>query len=226
MGGPPAAPHPHGPSSAGPFRWHVNVDRHLNPLLPASILPRLPHPVAHFLGYRSHPSAVGRVGNLIVVFWAAIGIFSSLAIIGAVSQQVPEFTRRGVPVIVGSFVSFASVPTFPGLFGWRKKKKGKKTSQLGMALMQNHFLAGRCRCSRLLRHRIAARAAPQRRAGTVDLGYHRRRYRKAFSAQPAFWECSLARRLPSMFPRDSRNGVDGHGASTCRRYGVDGGFGR
>lgn len=158
------------PASAGPFRWHVNVDRHLNPLLPGSVLPRLPHPVAHFLGYRSHASAGGPVGNLIVVFWAAIGIFSSLAIIGAVSQQVPEFERRGVPVIVGSFVSW---PHFPG-----------RRRRLGMALMQRFFLAGRRRRPRLLRYRVAARAAPQCRPGSALLGYHRRWYLQALPAQP------------------------------------------
>ncbi|KAK5655859.1 hypothetical protein OQA88_5398 [Cercophora sp. LCS_1] len=95
------APSPHDP---GPIRrWHVDIDRLLNPFLPASVLPRLPHPVAHFLGYRSHPSHAGRIGNVLVIFWAAIGIFGSLAVIGAVGQQIPEFQARGVPVIIGSF---------------------------------------------------------------------------------------------------------------------------
>lgn len=88
----------------GPFRWHVDIDRILNPILPTSILPRLPHPVAHFLGYRSHPSVTGPLGNVAVVFWAAIGIFCSLSIIGAVAQQIPAFQHRGVPTIIGSFV--------------------------------------------------------------------------------------------------------------------------
>ncbi|KAK4444229.1 HPP family-domain-containing protein [Podospora aff. communis PSN243] len=86
-----------------PFRWHVDIDRHLNPLLPASILPRLPHPVAHFLGYRSHPSKAGALGNVAVVFWAAIGVFASLAIIGGVARHIPSFAHRAVPTIVGSF---------------------------------------------------------------------------------------------------------------------------
>ncbi|KAK1831530.1 HPP family-domain-containing protein [Podospora conica] len=86
-----------------PFRWHLDIDRHLNPILPPSILPRLPHPVAHFLGYRSHPSAQGALGNVAVVFWACIGIFSSLAVIGAATQHVPAFQNWGVPTIIGSF---------------------------------------------------------------------------------------------------------------------------
>lgn len=88
---------------SGPFRWHVDVDRYLNPLLPPSILPRLPPAIAHFLGYRSHPSATGHIGNVAVVFWAAIGVFTSLAIIGAVAQQVPAFSHHAVPTIIGSF---------------------------------------------------------------------------------------------------------------------------
>ncbi|KAK0647109.1 HPP family-domain-containing protein [Cercophora newfieldiana] len=91
------------PPRSGPFRWHVDIDRHLNPLLPASILPRLPAPIAHFLGYRSHPSRTGALGNIVVVFWAAIGVFSSLTIIGAVAQQIPSFAHHAVPTIVGSF---------------------------------------------------------------------------------------------------------------------------
>lgn len=86
-----------------PFRWHLDIDRHLNPVLPPSVLPRLPRPVAHFLGYRSHPSSQGALGNVAVVLWASIGIFSSLAIIGAVTNQIPAFQSRAVPTIVGSF---------------------------------------------------------------------------------------------------------------------------
>ena len=87
-----------------PFQWHIDIDRVVNPLLPVSILPRLPAPVAHFLGHRSHPTAGGRIGNVAVVFWACIGVFSSLAVLGAVTQHVPSFRDRNVPVIVGSFV--------------------------------------------------------------------------------------------------------------------------
>ncbi|KAL2017775.1 hypothetical protein VTK56DRAFT_1693 [Thermocarpiscus australiensis] len=88
--------------SRGPSRWHFDIDAHLNPFLPASLLPRLPHPVAHFLGYRTHAPA-RPLGNVAMIFWAVIGIFSSLAIIGAVAQEVPSFQSRGVPIIIGSF---------------------------------------------------------------------------------------------------------------------------
>ncbi|KAK4139646.1 HPP family-domain-containing protein [Dichotomopilus funicola] len=92
----------------GPSRWHFNIDAHLNPFIPASPLPRLPTPIAHFLGHRTHApssSAGGRppLGNIAMIFWAMVGVFSSLAIIGAVTQHVPAFESRGVPVIIGSF---------------------------------------------------------------------------------------------------------------------------
>jgi hypothetical protein len=87
----------------GPSRWHFDVDKHVNPFFPASVLPRFPAPVAHFLGYRTHPPHP--LGNLAMIFWAVIGVFSSLAIIGAVTREVPAFQARGVPTIIGSFVS-------------------------------------------------------------------------------------------------------------------------
>lgn len=89
----------------GPSRWHFDIDRYLNPLFPPSVLPRLPRPVAHFLGYRTHP-APRPLGNLAMIFWAVIGVFGSIAIICAVNLEIPAFQRRDVPTIIGSFVCF------------------------------------------------------------------------------------------------------------------------
>ncbi|KAK0704385.1 HPP family-domain-containing protein [Lasiosphaeris hirsuta] len=83
------------------LRWHLDLDRYLNPFLPASVLPRLPSAVAHFLGYRTPGQPPRPLGNLLVVFWTFIGIFSSLTIIGAVGQEIHSF--RNVPTIIGSF---------------------------------------------------------------------------------------------------------------------------
>jgi hypothetical protein len=91
------------PPRRGPSQWHFDIDSYLNPVFPASILPRLPHPVAHFLGYRTHHPPKP-LGNVAVIFWAFIGVFSSLTIIGAVSQQIPAFKTLGVPAVIGSFV--------------------------------------------------------------------------------------------------------------------------
>ncbi|AEO69700.1 5b41c616-110e-40d4-8b58-bb74dc44a562 [Thermothielavioides terrestris] len=86
----------------GLSRWHFDIDKYVNPFFPPSVLPRLPSPVAHFLGYRTHAPA-HPLGNLAMIFWAIIGVFCSLAIIGAVAQQVPSFESRLVPIIIGSF---------------------------------------------------------------------------------------------------------------------------
>ncbi|KAK4154908.1 HPP family-domain-containing protein [Chaetomidium leptoderma] len=86
----------------GPARWHFDIDGYINPFFPPSALPRLPSPVAHFLGYRTH-APTHQLGNLAMIFWAAIGVFSSIAIIGAVMLSIPEFQSRGVPTVIGSF---------------------------------------------------------------------------------------------------------------------------
>ncbi|KAL2182107.1 HPP family-domain-containing protein [Thermothelomyces heterothallicus CBS 202.75] len=85
----------------GPTRWHFDIDKYLNPLLPPSCLPYLPAPVAHFLGYRTRPPRP--LGNLAMIFWAVVGVFASLAIIGAVDQAIPAFQARGAPIIIGSY---------------------------------------------------------------------------------------------------------------------------
>ena len=95
----------------GLSRWHFDIDKYLNPFVPPSGLPHVPSPVAHFLGYRTHAPA-RPLGNLAMVFWAVIGVFCSLAIIGAVVLAVPAFQVRGVPTIIGSFVRPLSHP-FP-----------------------------------------------------------------------------------------------------------------
>ncbi|KAK4206896.1 HPP family-domain-containing protein [Rhypophila decipiens] len=85
-------------------RWHLDIDRYLNPVVAPSILPRLPYPIAHFCGYRTEKTHRSiPLGNLIVVFWSVIGIFATLSLIGLIGQNVPSFESNGVPVIVGSF---------------------------------------------------------------------------------------------------------------------------
>ncbi len=93
----------------GPSRWHFDIDKYLNPFFPPSALPHVPSPLAHFLGYRTHAPA-HPLGNLAMIFWAVVGVFASLAIIGAVALAVPAFQVRGVPTIIGSFVR---PPPFP-----------------------------------------------------------------------------------------------------------------
>lgn len=92
-------------------RWHVDIDSYLNPWLAPSVLPRLPYPLAHFLGYRTERThRATPLGNLIVIFWSFVGIFGTLALIGLIGNHVPEFQSWGVPVVVGSFVSSSNSP--------------------------------------------------------------------------------------------------------------------
>ncbi|KAK3400794.1 HPP family-domain-containing protein [Sordaria brevicollis] len=88
-----------------PTTWHFNIDTYLNPLIPASILPHFPYPIAYFLGYRDPKQQQKRPppGNVAVIFFAFVGIFVTLTVIGAVGRYYESFVSRGVPVVVGSF---------------------------------------------------------------------------------------------------------------------------
>ncbi|WEW56530.1 hypothetical protein PRK78_001976 [Emydomyces testavorans] len=79
----------------------VDIDRFLNRYIPHPRWHILPRPVAHFLGHRLHPPK--KVGNVLVMFWSLIGVFSGLLIVTAVSAHIPSFRQHGAPVILGSF---------------------------------------------------------------------------------------------------------------------------
>jgi len=85
-----------------PSQWHFDVDRFLNPFIPASPLSRAPYQISYPLGYRRGPPRP--LGNIVIIFWAFIGVFSSLAIIQVIGRQVPSFVEYGAPTIIGSFV--------------------------------------------------------------------------------------------------------------------------
>lgn len=81
----------------------MDIDRVVNRIVPPPPWRRLPYPVARFFGYRkAKPEGMG---NVMMVFWAFVGIFCALSIIEVISLRVPSFQERGVPVIIGSFVS-------------------------------------------------------------------------------------------------------------------------
>ncbi|EEP79448.1 predicted protein [Uncinocarpus reesii 1704] len=79
----------------------VDIDRFLNRYIPHPRWHLVPRPVAHFLGHRLHPPK--KVGNVLVMFWSLIGVFTGLLIVTAASTHIPSFQERGVPIIVGSF---------------------------------------------------------------------------------------------------------------------------
>ncbi|KAI0164448.1 HPP family protein [Hypoxylon sp. FL1284] len=84
-----------------PSKWHFDIDKYLNPWIPPAPWKHIPYPIAHFLGHRqNHPRPLG---NIAVIFWAFIGILSSLIIIEVVGRAIPSFEDHGTPMIIGSF---------------------------------------------------------------------------------------------------------------------------
>ncbi|OAA55728.1 HPP family protein [Cordyceps fumosorosea ARSEF 2679] len=81
--------------------WNFDIDRYLDPIVPAPPWRYLPYPVAHFLGYRKTKPA--NTGNIMPTFWAFIGIFCAIIIVQVVSTHIPSFESHHVPAIVGSF---------------------------------------------------------------------------------------------------------------------------
>lgn len=90
----------------GYLQYNFDIDRYLNPLVPSPPWQHIPYPVARFFGYRKTKATP--TGNLVFAFWAFIGIFCAITIIQVVSKNIPAFQDRAVPLIVGSFVSFAT----------------------------------------------------------------------------------------------------------------------
>lgn len=86
--------------------WQFNIDAHLNRFIAPSVVPHLPRPVAHFLGYRPPPPArqQPRIGNLIIVAWAFIGVFCGVSVVNVVNYHIPDFLGvDGAVTTVGSF---------------------------------------------------------------------------------------------------------------------------
>ncbi|KAJ6109997.1 hypothetical protein N7486_002232 [Penicillium sp. IBT 16267x] len=81
--------------------WHFDIDRYLNPLIPAPRWHWIPRPIAHFLGYRAEPPK--SLGNIVIACWSFIGAFCGVAVLASVSQHVPSFEARDAPAIIGSF---------------------------------------------------------------------------------------------------------------------------
>ncbi|KAL2820547.1 HPP family-domain-containing protein [Aspergillus cavernicola] len=83
-------------------RWHFDIDDVLNPFLPPPPWHWLPRPVSHFFGYRGDQPPK-TIGNLVIAFWALIGVFCGVLLISEVSLHIPEFQNHHAPIIVGSF---------------------------------------------------------------------------------------------------------------------------
>ncbi len=89
--------------------WHFDIDAHLNPIVPPSILRHLPFPIAHFLGHRTS-ARPRRLGNLIVILWAFLGVFCGVSVVTVVGSRIPAIrgskdgtSPDATPIIIASF---------------------------------------------------------------------------------------------------------------------------
>jgi len=81
------------------------IDDYLNPYIPAPRLDRLPTPISHFLGYRSDSKPEPKdVPHLLVCFWAFIGAFLGLLVVGAMYKYAPGLASHNPPVLIASLV--------------------------------------------------------------------------------------------------------------------------
>lgn len=116
----------HGPMTLSDVRtWHVDIDRFINPWVPAPRLYLLPRQISHFLGYRE--TAPRPLGNVVIAFWSLVGSFCGVALVAEVSARIPSFEVRDAPAVVGSFVSSALVMT---LFMFHLANGGRMTRVL------------------------------------------------------------------------------------------------
>lgn len=83
--------------------WHLDIDRYLNRVIPASPLHKLPTPVSRFLGYRREQKQ--DVGNILGAFWSLVGAFCGLAVVAAVFNNTASIQRHAPPAFIASFVS-------------------------------------------------------------------------------------------------------------------------
>ncbi|CAK7268727.1 hypothetical protein SEPCBS57363_003236 [Sporothrix epigloea] len=84
--------------------WELNVDAHLNQFIPPSFVPYLPWPLAHFLGYRPPAHSKCKIGNLVVIAWAFIGVFCGVSVVNVVGAHVSVFRGvNGAETTIGSF---------------------------------------------------------------------------------------------------------------------------
>lgn len=82
--------------------WHLDIDRYLNRIIPASPLHRLPTPVSRFLGYRREQKQ--DVGNILGAFWSLLGTFCGLALVAAVFNNTESIQQHAPPAFIASFV--------------------------------------------------------------------------------------------------------------------------
>lgn len=96
-------------TGGGPITWSFDIDKYLDPVIPAPRWHLLPYPIAHFLGYRKS-DRVQRIGNIAMASWAFVGAFATVLFIELATRSLPIVEESGL-LIVASFVSRNSVGT-------------------------------------------------------------------------------------------------------------------
>ncbi|KAL5389004.1 hypothetical protein DPSP01_002707 [Paraphaeosphaeria sporulosa] len=81
--------------------WNVDIDRHINRIIPPSPLHRLPPPISRFLGYRQHQKQ--DVGNVLGAFWSLLGAFCGLAVVAAVFNNTKIIQMHHPPALIASY---------------------------------------------------------------------------------------------------------------------------
>ncbi|KAI0486796.1 HPP family-domain-containing protein [Xylaria cf. heliscus] len=83
------------------WQLHFDIDRYVNPIIPAPPWGTVPYPVSYLLGHRRFP-AEKKYGNILLTLRALLGVFVSLVLIQLLSHQIPWVAANG-PRIVASF---------------------------------------------------------------------------------------------------------------------------
>lgn len=81
-------------------KWHLDIDKYIDPLVPRNRLDRLPKPISRFLGYRDAPREP--IGNVLIAFWSFIGAFAGTALLSALFMA-DFITDKGAPIMLGSY---------------------------------------------------------------------------------------------------------------------------
>lgn len=85
--------------------WQFSIDKYLNRFIVPSFVKHLPTPVAYFCGYRSPSHTTRKIGNLVVVAWAFVGVFCGVSVVNVVDSHIRAFRANGGTnaITVGSF---------------------------------------------------------------------------------------------------------------------------
>ncbi|KAF2157981.1 hypothetical protein K461DRAFT_27842 [Myriangium duriaei CBS 260.36] len=86
---------------------NFDIDKSLNPYLPPSILPRLPRPISHFLGYR--PSQPSDLPSTLVTLHSTAAIFIALLCVSSINKFSNALIDIKAPPLIPSLGAGAAL---------------------------------------------------------------------------------------------------------------------